>query len=52
MGNAISKAEYESVKEMLLMEIEDLKSQIREKDKLIDTLRMMDYDRTDMYIGD
>ena len=44
MGNVISKAEYESVREMLLMEIRDLKAQIREKDQLIDTLRMMNYD--------
>ena len=43
MGNSISKEEYESVKDMLLMEIRDLKAIIREKDQLIDTLRLLDF---------
>ena len=43
MGNSISKEEYESVREMLLMEIRELKRQIREKDQLIDTLRLLDF---------
>ena len=43
MGNSISKEEYQSVREMLLMEIRELKRQIREKDQLIDTLRLLDF---------
>ena len=53
MGNTISKEQYENEKSVLLIEIDDLKSIIREKNDLIDTLRLFKpIDPRFTYIGD
>jgi len=59
MGQVLSTEQYykfynyESEKEMLLIEIAELKKEIREKDLLIDTLRMFNpIDPRTEYIGD
>ena len=40
MGNTISREQYLNEKDVLLIEIEELKKIIKDKDKLIDALRM------------
>lgn len=53
MGNTISREQYQSEKDILLIEIEDLKAIIREKNDLIDTLRLFKpIDPRFTYIGD
>ena len=49
MGQVISREQYE----MLLIEITELKRELREKDKLIDTLRLFrPIDPRTEYVGD
>lgn len=53
MGNTISREQYQSEKDILLIEIAELKREIREKNDLIDTLRLFKpIDPRFEYIGD
>ena len=53
MGNTISREQYQNEKSILLIEIRDLKQIIREKDLLIDNLRLFKpINPKEEYIGD